>query len=230
MQVVRKGSKDRVEFVLVNDQTFEPIAINAVASECSVLDYNGGAIGGPYPITVEDTARAVYTPTANWDLEIREGFCIAWTLHDGSGNIYTRKTFFAQVFRGFDSQVLDSDLTKEDPIAQSRLPNGVTTFASWRKSAWRDISLHVSRAVSQSPGTLFFPDEFKGAHIKWSLRDFYRSNGSLDAGDVERADRLDQDGLNLIQQVLQRVAMDTDETDTLNDPSEIQNRTTNWRI
>lgn len=243
MKVVRKGSKDRIEFTLIDDQTFVPKDIDAGSSECSILDVGGAQISGPHTIAVESlpasldpvvnvNGKAVYTPASSWDLEIEEGYAVLWTLHDTEvpANVYTRKTFFACVLRGFNSQISDSDINDEDPIAQSRLPVGVKTFAKWRKSAWRDIQLHLSRAINQYSGTIFFQDEIEGAHIAWTLRNFYRSNGSTDGGDEQRTKDWDDKGTDLLNLVLQKIAVDMDESDTLNDATEKQNRQTNWRI
>jgi len=229
-QTVRNGSFDRVEFVLIDDQTFEPIAVQAT-STARVLDRGGSEILASRLISsVEDTGRAVYVPSAAWSLEIEDGYSVEWTLIDGSANQYRRKTFFECVIRAFDSQVLDSDINAEDPIAQTRFSSGVSTFAGWRRSAWRDINLYISRAIGQDPGTVFHPDELRGCHIAYTLRDFYRSNGSFDAGDEERAAFYERKGTALLQQVLQSVSIDTDETDTINQETEPMNRATRWRI
>lgn len=230
MQTVRKGSKDSLHFVLIDQDSFEPITINAAGSECHVLSAGGNELSGPHVITVDGTSKAIYTPASDWDLEIQQGYAIKWTLVDGAAKSYTRYTYFGCVWRMFDSQVQDSDINKEDPIAQTRFPAGVTSFAGWRRSAWRDIGLHVSRAVGQDPGTLFYPNEFAGVHVAWTLRDFYTSNGSTDAGDEERAKMYDRKGQALINLALQRVARDEDETNTLNLDREVSNKITNWRI
>jgi len=63
-QTVRNGSFDRVEFVLIDDQTFEPIAVQA-SSTARVLDRGGSEILASRLISsVEDTGRAIYVPTA----------------------------------------------------------------------------------------------------------------------------------------------------------------------
>ena len=147
-------------------------------------------------------------PVASFPLN--EGYFVKWWL-SYSGGLKQQKTYFDVVLRRFESQLTDEDITNLHPYIS--LATGQTSFASYRRIAWRKISRLIRSRFSRYPGDLFFPEDLFDAHLHLSLSEYFMSVSFESAGseDWDKAQYFNKEGMDELAVVLSNVDVDMDE-------------------
>lgn len=230
MITVQRGGKGALTFTFLHPDTFEPVTLLAPNSQVDILDVGGSSIAAAQPVVVSGTNNNIvtYTPTSAWDQDEDEGYIAVWTLGDGT-NTWERRTYFRIARRLFVSQVDDEYVRGLQPELSTAW---TSSMAEWRRSAWRSLEQHVTRAMKaayldsphediQYPGQIFDPEVFELGHAYWTLRDFYRA-ASTDGGgdDATRAKEYHQEGLREIQSALGDLALDLNDDGRYQKPTE----------
>jgi len=208
---VVRNERDSLHYRLMLDD----VESTLTAAEVAILDTNGNEITARTSTGVTTSgATATYTRTWSSSLfEIEDGFRAVSYLTSG-GLEYVRSLYFDVVYRAFNSQLSDSDITDVNPYIENL--TGQTSLASFRREAWRQISdtlrqrLQDRGSRSVNPGNVFYPEQFFEAHRLLSMSRFYFATSFSSAGseDWDKYLALREQAFALVDQQLSKIDVD----------------------
>jgi len=180
---VVRGEQDALHYRLMIDDSEATLT----AAEVAVLDTNGNTLVARTATGVT-MSGAVATYSRTWSatvFQIEDAFRAVFYLTSG-GVEYTRSLYFDVVFRAFNSQLTDSDITDVNPYIQTL--SGQSSLATFRREAWRMISDTLRQRLqdrgnrSVNPGNVFYPEQFFNAHRLLTMSRFYFATSFSSAG------------------------------------------------